>query len=131
VFTAAQSGVYRTPRHVDAVRESIAPDMRWLEIDLERAHDKAELMQAFADSGFPASFGRNWDALADALSDLSWQPAEGYVLHLANAGHAARALQSDWATFIEVLRHVAEGWKARGKPFVAFVDDAAELPPWI
>jgi hypothetical protein len=130
-FTAAQSGVYRTPAHVDAVRQSIAPGKAWLEIDLGRAGNKNELMEAFADSGFPAGFGRNWDALADALSDLSWAPAEGYVLRLGNAGRAALALGNEWATLIEVLRHAADYWKAHGKPFVALVDDAGELPPWI
>jgi hypothetical protein len=130
-FTAAQSGVYRTPVHIDAVRQSIAADTRWLEVDLGAAGDKSELMQAFAATGFPAGFGRNWDALADALADLSWQPAQGYVLRLVDAARAARALGSDWATLIDVLRHTADYWKAHGKPFVVFVDDAAELPPWI
>ena len=49
----------------------------------------------------------------------------------ADAAPAARALGGDWATLIEVLRHAADYWKARGTPFVVFVDDAAELPLWI
>jgi RNAse (barnase) inhibitor barstar len=29
---------------------------------------------------FPSWFGRNWDAFADCLKDLSWLPAPGYVV---------------------------------------------------
>ena len=130
-LTPPQSGVYRTPVHVDAVRHSIAKDALWLDLDLTHAGNKTELMHAFAKTGLPAHFGRNWDALADVLTDLSWQDAPAYVLRLTHAAPAARALGGDWATLIEVLRHAADYWKAEGKPFVVFVDDAAELPLWI
>jgi hypothetical protein len=130
-LTPPQSGVYRTPVHVDAVRGSIAKDALWLDLDLAHAGSKSGLMDAFAGIGLPGHFGRNWDALSDVLTDLAWHDAPAYVLRLANAAPAARALGSDWATLIEVLRHAADYWKAKGKPFVVFVDDAAELPLWI
>ena len=130
-LTPPQSGVYRTPVHVDAVRRSIAKDALWLELDLAQVGSKSGLMDAFAGTGLPDYFGRNWDALSDVLTDLSWHDAPAYVLRLANAAAAARALGSDWATLIEVLRHAADYWKAKGKPFVVFADDAGELPLWI
>ena len=40
------------------------------------AGSKAELLDGFAAAmRFPHWVGRNWDALADALGDLSWLPA--------------------------------------------------------
>ena len=40
------------------------------------AGSKAELLAGFAAAlRFPHWVGRNWDALADALGDLSWLPA--------------------------------------------------------
>src|SRR3989304_7423218 len=36
-------------------------------------------------ASFPPEFGANWDALADALCDLSWHDAAGFVLLLRNA----------------------------------------------
>ncbi|MGZ5093131.1 MAG: barstar family protein, partial [Burkholderiales bacterium] len=76
----------------------------WFAIDLASVQTKAGLLDAFARTlGFPSSFGHNWDALADALQDMSWRPANGYVLHLQNPASAEGALGEDWATLLEVL----------------------------
>ena len=132
MLTAARSGVYRTPVHVDAVRQACGPGDLWIDVDFKEIGGKSELLDLFArEAGFPAGFGRNWDALADALQDLSWRPANGYALRLVDVGRAGQALGADWATFIEVLRQTAAYWKGRGKAFVVLVDDAAELPLWI
>lgn len=130
-FTAARSGVYRTPSQADALRErAVADEFAWLEADLVDAHTKGNLLAALAAAGgFPASFGHNWDALADALGDLSWRPAAGYVLRMVNTSQAQRDLGTQWGTLLDVLRATAGEWKARGKPFVVLVDDAA-LPAW-
>jgi RNAse (barnase) inhibitor barstar len=132
VLTPARSGVYRTPAHVDAVKQARDEDHLWIDVDLSHAGSKSELLDLLArEVGFPSTFGRNWDALADALQDLSWRPAKGYVMRLVHAARAGQALGADWATLIEVLRLTASYWKTRGVAFVAFVDDAAGLPLWI
>jgi RNAse (barnase) inhibitor barstar len=110
----------------------IANGGAWFEIDLAHVRTKDELLDAFARAlGFPVTFGHNWDALADALQDLSWQRANGYVLHLRNAPSAERALVDEWATLLEILSGSAMYWKTRGKPFIVFVDRAQELPQWM
>jgi hypothetical protein len=54
---------------------------------------------------FPGWFGRNWDALEDALADLSWLPAaRGRVLLVHRV-----AATSDAATLLDVLATAAEG----------------------
>ena len=130
-FTAVRSGVYRTPVHADSLRErATAAQLDWLEADLAAATTKTKLLgELAAAAGFPAAFGHNWDALADALGDLSWRPAAGYVLRLSSAPQAQRNLGADWHMLLDVLRTAAEEWKARGKPFVVLIDDAA-LPAW-
>lgn len=131
MFTAERSGVYRTPPPAERLRErAVAARFAWLEADLADAHTKTKLLASLATAGgFPASFGHNWDALADALGDLSWRPAAGYVLRLLNTSQTQRDLGTDWDTLLDVLRAAAVEWKARGKPFVVLVDDAA-LPAW-
>jgi hypothetical protein len=132
VLTPARSGIYRTPLHVDALKPALGEDHSWIDLNLSHVGSKAELLDLFArELGFPPAFGRNWDALADALRDLSWRPAQCYVIRLADAARASQALGADWAAFIEVLRLAASYWKAREIVFVAFVDDAAGLPLWI
>lgn len=45
------------------------------------AATKAELLDDFGRAlRFPDWVGRNWDALSDALRDLSWLPAEPHVV---------------------------------------------------
>ena len=130
-FTAQRSGVYRTPSDAHELHQDAAgARLAWLEADLAGAQTKAQLLTALAAAaGFPASFGHNWDALADSLGDLSWRPAAGYVLELRNAPAAQLKLGAEWNTLLEVLREAAHEWKARGKPFIAFLDDS-QLPSW-
>jgi hypothetical protein len=133
LLNPARSGVYHAPAHVDAVRAAVASDAAlWLPIDLGRARMKAHVLESFAHAfALPSSFGHNWDALADALQDLSWLPAAGYVVHLRNAAPAARAIGGEWAILLDALTDTAHYWKERGKPFVVLVDGVSELPPWI
>ena len=132
VLTPARSGVYRTPVHVDAVRQARSGNDLWIDVDCSHIGSRAELLDAFArEAGVPAGFGRNWDALADVLQDFSWRPADAYAVRLVSGGRVAHALGADWATFIEVLRQTAAYWKARGSAFVVFIDDASGLPSWI
>ncbi|MBI5917905.1 MAG: barstar family protein [Nitrosomonadales bacterium] len=62
----------------------------------------------------PAGFGGNWDALADALQDLSWQPAAAYELVLCGTS----ALSADeQAIADEIFGDTARFWQAQGKSF--------------
>ncbi len=48
------------------------------EVDGARMPDLEAMFDAFAAAlAFPSWFGRNWDAFADGLRDLSWLPAAG------------------------------------------------------
>ena len=118
----ARSGVYRAislPAVVEAARE--APSLRCDEIDLGAIRTKEALLDRMARSlAFPDWFGRNWDALEDCLSDLSWTGAEGHVLCL-KGGEALEA--DDREILLDVLRAVAESWRARRRPFFAVFPD--------
>ena len=126
-----KSGVYRTPAVSDGIRRSLPLNGRWIEIDLGASRDKAHVLAAFA-AAFELgdTFGRNWDALADALQDGEALRAEAYVVHLKDAGSAAPILGADWTTLLDVLSDAAGWWKRRGKPFIVLVDDAAGPAQW-
>lgn len=45
-----------------------------------------EIFKAFNEAfRFPVYFGWNWNALYDCLADLSWMPAERYIVVIKNA----------------------------------------------
>ena len=64
-------------------RESLEDSARRLEyafvaIDLsDCTGSEAAIARIAAALEFPDWFGHNWDALSDALNDLSWRPADG------------------------------------------------------
>lgn len=51
---------------------------------------------------FPAYFGRNWDALEECLSDLSWIPEEQVVIQHQDVPLASSV--ADSSTYLDVLR---------------------------
>ncbi|MFC6065574.1 barstar family protein [Streptomyces ochraceiscleroticus] len=83
-------------------------------LDLEGVTDKAEFMtRAAAALHLPSWFGRNWDALADCLGDLSWWPAEhGGRLLVVRAwqGYAA-AEPEEWRAAESVLADAVAHWR--------------------
>src|SRR4051812_5564973 len=125
-----QSGVYRSPSDVDAVRRGVASATRWVELSLGGVRDKSELMRSFARVfALPETFGANWDALADSLQDRACPGAQGCVLHLTESGTALLP-EVDRTTLMDVLSASAEYWRTHGKAFVVLVDGATRLPLW-
>lgn len=94
----------------------------WMALTANAAGGKGALLDGLAASGaFPAWFGHNWDALSDCLVDLSWAPAQGYVVLLEDWESFAVAWPRDADIARTVLDHAAAEWSARGTPFVALL----------
>ncbi|MEU1705617.1 barstar family protein [Streptomyces sp. NPDC005706] len=79
-------------------------------LDLDGVTDKAGLMDRTARAlALPGWFGRNWDALADSLSDLSVWPEEaggrGLLLVVRDWQAYAEARPEEWETAQEVFSH--------------------------
>lgn len=112
----ARSGVYRVTRP-DELRDALrGGSLAVATVDLQQP-----VFEAFARAlAFPDWFGRNWDALEDCLTDLSWREAAGHVVILEG--------NEDSGILVDVLRSAAQFWAARGKPFFAvFVDPEKRL----
>lgn len=124
LLDSANGGVYAAPASATELQQvAVACGLAWFEIDLANVADKAAFLArcqlAFS---LPPSFGYNWDALADCLEDLSWQPARGYVVICCNGGEFARRSSGDFAVALEVLAAAALYWLAQGKMFMVLVD---------
>ncbi|MER6676156.1 barstar family protein [Streptomyces sp. NPDC000983] len=75
-----------------------------LTLDLDGVTDKAGLMdRCLRDLALPDWFGRNWDALADVLSDPQLWPGEAAVVVVRNWRAYAEARPQEWDTAREVF----------------------------
>jgi RNAse (barnase) inhibitor barstar len=90
-------------------------------IDLSGGDKQSILMRVSTALDFPRTFGRNWDALSDALRDLSWLPGAGYALLFENAGDLQQHEGEDFDTLLEILEECAQDWATRDKPFWSFL----------
>ncbi|MFC4762709.1 barstar family protein [Dyella koreensis] len=88
---------------------------------LKDCHDKEELLRRLAASWqLPATFGQNWDALADCVRDFAWLKAQGYLLLFDHANDLRSANEEDFDTLLDILDEAAEGWLDDDVPFFAF-----------
>lgn len=118
----AAAGSYSLQCGVDELRAA-AHDANFalFDADLRGIKGKQNLLNALAQAAsFPPEFGANWDALADALCDLSWREAPGYVLLLRNASDTLGLSPNDREIAQDLLADTAVYWRQRKKPFWVF-----------
>lgn len=121
------SGAYPLDCRVDELHAAVAQAGYVLfEASLAGVAGKDNFIAALARAvNVPDWFGGNWDALADSLSDLSWQPAPGYVLLLRDVHEAFGMDAEDYNTAMEIFTDTTAFWKAKNKPFWIFFADAS------
>ncbi len=113
-----ESGVYRLNCPVQDLHESVRHcGFVLFDADMADAQSKGELLAELARTiNAPEWFGHNWDALADALSDLSWRTGPGYVLLLKGAAFSP----DDYEALNSILKATVLFWKSQNKPFWVF-----------
>ncbi|MEU9165917.1 barstar family protein [Streptomyces sp. NPDC048424] len=82
-------------------------------LDLDGVRGKAELMRRCGVAlRLPEWVGGNWDALADAMRDLSWLPgAAGRLVAVTSWRGYADARPAEWETFVDVLEEAVDFWR--------------------
>ena len=117
-----EAGAYRLGCQPDELRRAIAQaGLALFEANLAVVQGKGEFLAAVAQAiHAPNWFGNNWDALADALGDLSSQPAPGYVLLLRNGGEMLGLSAADHGIATEIFADTVSFWKSQDKPFWVF-----------
>jgi hypothetical protein len=118
-------GVYRLSCPLAMLEANVAlSGLTLFEVDIAAAHGKGEFLAGMAQVlGAPDWFGHNWDALADVLGDLSWQPAAGYVLLLCGGDAKLGLSDADHEIVMNIFTDTVSYWKSQGKPFWVFFAD--------
>ena len=122
------SGVYELDSGLitQAVADHFAQD-GWAAavVDLRGTTDKTGILEAFAHAlAFPSWVGRNWDALDDALADLSWWPdgPRGRLVLVHGATEPASfAARADRRTLGSVLESAVASWALTESPLVVLL----------
>ncbi len=117
-----EAGTYHMNCQPDELHMAIAQaGFAMFEVNLTAVQGKGEFLAAVAQAvKAPEWFGHNWDALADALGDLSWHPAPGYVLVLHGGGETLGLSVEERAIATEIFVGTVNFWKLQGKPFWVF-----------
>ncbi|MEY2271349.1 MULTISPECIES: barstar family protein [Streptomyces] len=102
-------------------------------LDLDGVRGKTELMRRCGDAlRLPEWVGGNWDALADALRDLSWLPSSGggWLVAVTSWRGFADARPGEWETLVEVLEEAVGFWRERadGSELVVLLAEAGPGP---
>jgi len=116
-LTAAPAGLYRWTGGTASAE--IAALCRLKRIELFRmcarhVRDKRRFLATLAKAmRLPRWFGMNWDALADCLTDFTWQPGSAHVLFYTNLDAFAQHGPVDFTTALSVLEDAADFWAQR------------------
>ncbi|OGT15599.1 MAG: hypothetical protein A3J49_04555 [Gallionellales bacterium RIFCSPHIGHO2_02_FULL_57_16] len=116
------AGSYTLDCSVEALRSAVdEAGFVLFDTDLKGVKGKQNFLSVLAQAAsFPPEFGANWDALADALCDLSWHDAAGYVLLLRNASDTLGLSANDREIAQDIFADTAVYWRQRKKPFWVF-----------
>jgi hypothetical protein len=118
-----QSGVYFVGvDDLDRLSRNAARDeMQVNRIDLAGCHSKDDVLHRLAFSlHLPATFGHNWDALADCLRDLDGMPAWGRVLLFEHADGLRLSAEADFDVLLGILDDAATFGIEHDVPWFAF-----------
>ncbi len=117
------AGSYTLGCSVGALRDAAAEaGFTLFDADLKGVKGKQNLLNALSRAAsLPTGFGANWDALADALCDLSWHgDVAGYVLLLRNASNTLGLSAHDREIAQDIFADTSLYWRQRNKPFWIF-----------
>jgi len=94
------------------LRAADALGMEIFHLNGDQIDGTADFMNRLAHAArFPDYFGHNWDAVSDLLRDLSWAPANGYLLLITKADGLLGMGSGDLGRFIRVLETVIHDWR--------------------
>jgi RNAse (barnase) inhibitor barstar len=128
LLEARKGGLWFLPSHLEARSVQSAAkkaDYTFFHIDGKNITRKEQLLNAVATAlRFQKSFGHNWDALEEALTDLEGNDAEGYLIYYDNIDGLLNAHPDQFETLVEILRDAVGSWKEDGSAMIVLLSGA-------
>ncbi|MBD0734547.1 barstar family protein [Streptomyces sp. CBMA29] len=103
-----------------------------LVLDLTGVADRQSFMDRCTERlHLPDWFGRNWDALADCLTDLSWWPvgSDGRRLRIEGWQDYAAAKPREWRIVKDILRDAETFWRDTDTELTVELEEDADEDP--
>lgn len=131
-------GLYRVPADVSPPTvQRLAEEHGWrfFHVDGAAVEDKRSFIRsAGAAMDFPAYSGQNWDAFEESIRDLTWAPAQGYLVLFDEPDQFAARSPEQWQTARSILESTVAFWAEQGIPMAILLRKAGRaLPdvPWL
>jgi len=121
---ADRAGVFSLPAGDISVLIEVATTRKFavFRVSLAGCAGTNEVLDRFQEElGSPGSVGGSWEELADALTDLSWREAVGYLLVIEKPGDFRAAGDDEFDALISTLSEASASWSGLGVPFWAFL----------
>jgi RNAse (barnase) inhibitor barstar len=131
---AGKAGVYHLPQtdKEELLSAAKAAGLIGFRVDLTQAGDKGQMLAAIAKAlQFPDWFGHSFDALADCLADMGWQPAEGYLVLLEHCDGIHGKAEEDFVATLQIFEQAADDWREEGIPFWCLVEMQSDGIAWL
>ena len=114
-----KSGVYRAVQLPSGLEEAARQvHSRFVPVDASQANTKAQVLGLLGRTlEFPSWFGRNWDALEDCLTDVTWIGSHGVVIPISGFGAYAKADPDGFSILLDIFKTSAEYWRGEGRAF--------------
>ncbi len=94
--------------------------VRLVRIDGAGMSTEAEMHDQFSERfEFPEYYGRNWDALYECLTDLSWTPAGAYIMYVSQSSRLLSRQRPSIPLFLDIISSACAAWalpESRGFP---------------
>ncbi|MEH2445895.1 MAG: barstar family protein [Nostoc sp.] len=94
-------------------RIAAEPGTKVFYLDGKKINSKETFLSKAAEAmQFPRYFGFNWDAFDECITDLTWCPAERYLIFYDDADIFAQAEPTQYQIALDILNSAKEYWEA-------------------
>ena len=128
ILEESRGGIWFLPAHKEPrALQKVAKEagFAFFHIDGKSITRKEQLLNHFATAlRLPESFGHNWDALEECLTDLEAGDCDGYLIYFDHIDGLLAAHPDQFETLVEILRDAVASWKSDGNAMVVLLQGA-------